>query len=228
MNILTVLHLYINFFIIIHRFCYSLTAMISGYFISKWGHIPLYVKCGSFFGCIGAFLITFIGIDTSYTTEFFIYMLYGSSVGVIYQNCVLIAQQVSPPDYLGISTTISSFFNYIGGVVGVGIYGAFLQNIYPSCYKKYFPEAQNITISNIHDIPMGDIVYVESIQKTYLYSIFPFSILIFFCALLIKDYKFNTNANKTTIDNNNCKEKIEEMKKSSDNIVVTVSVDQNI
>ncbi|OUM66581.1 hypothetical protein PIROE2DRAFT_6210 [Piromyces sp. E2] len=203
---------------------YSFTAMASGYFIGKWGHISIFIKYGSFFSCIGVYLITLINIDTSYTIEFFIFMLYGLSIGVIYQNCILMAQQVSPPEYLGISTSISSFFNYIGGVIGVGIYGAFLQNIYPRCYRNHFPQASPITLNDIHDVYMGNVIYVEAIRKTYLYSVFPVNILIFLSSLLIKDYKFNTN-NKTK---NHKEKKVEkEMKQQKDNnqIIVSVSLD---
>lgn len=202
---------------------YSFTAMGSGYFIGKWGHIGMYIKYGSFFSSIGAYLITLIDVNTSYKVEFFIYLLYGLSVGVIYQNCILAAQQVSPPEYLGISTTISSFFNFIGGVIGVAIYGTFLQNIYPYCYKKHFPEAPPVTVNNINDVPNGDIIYVEAIRKTYLYSIFPVSILIFLFSLFIKDYKKNVSR-RSDVKSNKGSDISKDYKNNPDNIVVTVTI----
>ena len=197
--------------------------MGSGYFIGKWGHIALYIRYGTFFAAIGAYLITLINVNTSYIQELLIFMLYGLSVGIIYQNCILAAQQVSPIKYLGISTTIASFFNYIGGVVGVGIYGAFLQNVYPTYYKKHFPDAPPITINDIHDVPNGDIIYVEAIRKTYLYCIFPVGVLMFLISLLIKDYKFNNISDKNESES---KEKmISHHQKNNIEIIVSAHMD---
>eukprot|EP00833_Pecoramyces_ruminatium_P002413 jgi/Orpsp1_1/1176445/evm.model.c7180000057614.1 len=169
---------------------YSFSAMVSGCFVGKWGHIVKYIKFGSCFACIATYLLTLVDIDTSYfSTDLIFLIFYGLCTGVIYQNCLLVAQRVSPPEYLSISITICTFFNYIGGVVGVAIYGALLQNIYPKTYQEYFPNANPVTINDIHNEPFGHLIYVKSIKKTYLYAAFPVSILIFVFAMLIKECK---------------------------------------
>ncbi|OUM67165.1 hypothetical protein PIROE2DRAFT_58927 [Piromyces sp. E2] len=212
---------------------YSFTAMGSGYLIGKYGHIARYIKTGGFFGAIGAYFITYINVDTPYLLEFVIFMYYGFSVGVIYQNCILAAQQVSPPEYLSITTTLSSFFNFIGSAVGVGIYGAIIQNIYPYCYKKHFPDAAPITINDIHNVPEGNSIYVEAIRKTYLYCIFPVSVLVFLFSLFIKDYKIYNNKKGNSEDRienkDNCIENndevIKDLESNNDDVVITVSKD---
>jgi len=208
---------------------YSCTAMASGYFIGKVGHIGMFIKYGCFFACIATYLITLIDINTPYYIEFLIFTMYGLSTGLIYQNCILVAQHISPPKYLSISTTICSFSNYIGSVVGIAIYGAFLQNIYPITYRKNFPNSNPVTINDIHSVPYGDVIYAKSIKKTYLYSSFPVGILIFLVALLIKDYKLNLGNNSRSFkdseitlreddqeSSNNNEEKIEIKKDEND------------
>jgi len=142
--------------------------------------------------------ITLIGSHTPYYVEFFIYIFYGFTVGLIFQNCIMVAQQVSPPEYLAISTTLISFFNTIGGVIGVALHSAFLQYFYPKSYKSYFPNSDPITINDIHNVENGNIIYVEAIQKTYKYTIVPASIILFICAIFIKNFKLSSNSNKNT------------------------------
>ncbi|OUM66580.1 hypothetical protein PIROE2DRAFT_6209, partial [Piromyces sp. E2] len=198
----------------------TVTAMGSGYFIGKWGHIDLYIKTGCFFSIIAVYLISLIGIETSYWVEFLIFVLYGLSCGVIYQNCIMVAQQAAPPEYLSISTTITSFFNYIGGAIGVAVYGAFLQNFFPKCYKDHYPEADHVTVNDVHHIPEGNRIYVEAIQKTYLCSIFPVTIVLFISSMFITHKKYKSDSVEKI-------EKEEEMKRSKDKIIVNVTIPDN-
>jgi len=194
-------------------FCITISAIGSGFFISKWGHIDKYIKVGSFLMIFSSYCVTLIGKDTELYKEIIIFIFFGLSVGLIFQNCVMTAQQVSPPEYLAISTTLISFFNTIGAVVGVAIHGAFLQNVYPSLYKERFPKSKPITVNDIHNIEDGPKIYVESLQRTYRYTIVPASIILFICSIFIKHYKMN-------IKNNNTNKNMEEIKED-----ITVTID---
>jgi len=191
--------------------------MGSGYLIGKWGHIDKFIKFGCFFSIISVYLISLIGYDTAYWIEALIYTMYGLSCGVIYQNCIMVAQRAAPTEYLSISTTITSFFNFIGGAIGVAVYGAFLQNIFPSCYQKHFPEAAPVTVNDVHKVQKGNQIYVEAIQKTYLYTIFPVSILLFISSVFIRSNKKIKKEQQKKLEKNS-KENIEE----NDNVVVNV------
>lgn len=176
-------------------FCITISAIGSGFFISKWGHIDKYIKVGSFLMIFSSFCVTLIGENTELYKEIFIFIFFGLTVGLIFQNCVMSAQQVSPPEYLAISTTLISFTNTIGAVVGVALHGALLQNFYPSLYKDRYPNADPITVNDIHNVPNGPSVYVDALRKTYRYTIVPASVILFICSLFIKHYKLNTNKN---------------------------------
>jgi len=194
-------------------FCISFSAIGSGYLIGKWGQIDKYIKSGSFFMIFSSFCITLIGVGTPYYKEFIIYIFFGLTVGLIFQNCIMVAQQRSPPQYLAISTTLISFFNTIGGVVGVAIHGALLQNIYPKCYKDSYPNSPTITVNDIHKVPNGDIIYVEAIRKTYRYTVIPATILLFISSMFIKNYKMK----KSNSEVNN-----KEMKVKDSNISINI------
>jgi len=181
-------------------FCISIAAIGSGYLIGKWGHIDKYIKAGSFLMIFSSFCITLIGSDTPYMTEFFIYIFYGFTVGLIFQNCIMVAQQVSPPEYLAISTTLISFFNTIGGVVGVALQGALIQTLYPSCYKSHYPDHKPITVNDIHTIENGNVIYVEAMRKTYLYTIVPASVILFICSIFIQNYRLSKSSKSTSTD----------------------------
>jgi len=201
-------------------FCITISAIGSGFFISKWGHIDKYIKVGSFLMIFSSFCVTLIGENTELYKEIFIFIFFGLTVGLIFQNCVMSAQQVSPPEYIAISTTLISFFNTIGAVVGVAIHGALLQNFYPSLYKESYPDSQPITVNDIHNVPNGPSVYVEALRKTYRYTIVPASVILFICSLFIKHYKLNTNNN-----NNNNDEKKKDM--NSETVDMT-EVNENV
>jgi len=190
--------------------------MGSGYLIGKWGHIDKFIKFGCFFSIISVYLISLIGMDTAYWEESLIFILYGLSCGVIYQNCIMVAQRAAPPEYLSISTTITSFFNFIGGAIGVAVYGAFLQNIFPQCYRKHFPEAAPVTVNDVHQVQDGNRIYVEAIQKTYLYTIFPVSILLFISSVFIRS---NKKIRK--------EQQQKDLSKSKEIVSVSVTVDNN-
>ncbi|KAG4107276.1 MFS general substrate transporter [Neocallimastix lanati (nom. inval.)] len=189
----------------------TISSMGTGYLIGKWGHIDIYIKLGCFFSIIAVYLISLIGIDTQYYIEFLIFIIYGLSCGVIYQNCIMVAQRASPPEYLSISTTITSFFNYIGGAIGVTVYGAILQNIFPKYYRDHNPNYRSVTVNDVHDIPDGNRIYVDAIQTTYLYSIFPVTILLFISSLFIQNIKESKSNKKDT-------------KNNQENITVNISI----
>ncbi|ORX84148.1 MFS general substrate transporter [Anaeromyces robustus] len=198
-------------------FCITISAIGSGFFISKWGHIDIYIKIGSFLMIFSSYCVTLIGMNTELIKEVFIYIFFGLSVGLIFQNCVMSAQQVSPPEHLAISTTLISFFNNIGAVVGVAIHGAYLQNAFPSLYKERYPDYKKpITVNDIHNVPNGPSIYVESLQKTYRYTVIPMTILLFLCSIFIKHYKLNTTKN-TDKDN-----KYVNMEEVREDITVTI------
>jgi len=183
-------------------FCITISAIGSGYTIGKWGHIDKYIKSGSFFMIFSTFCMTLIDVDTPYYKEIIYFIFFGLTVGLIFQNCIMVAQQISPPQYLAISTTLISFFNTIGAVVGVAIHGALLQNFYPSLYSDHYPDYKPITVNDVHDVPNGPTIYVEALRKTYRYTIVPAAIIVFISSLFIKNYsmKSTETSESTTKD----------------------------
>jgi len=179
-------------------FCITISAIGSGILIGKWGNIDKFIKTGSFLMIFSTFCMTLIDVDTPYYKEVVMFIFFGLTVGLIFQNCIMVAQQISPPQYIAISTTLISFFNTIGAVVGVAIHGALLQNIYPSTYKKHYPQSDPITVNDIHNIFNGPAVYVESLRKTYLYTIVPAAAISFLCAMFIRNYKMKSSKDQKT------------------------------
>jgi len=175
-------------------FCITISAITSGYTIGKWGHIDKYIKSGSFFMIFSTFCMTLIDVDTPYYKEVIYFIFFGLTVGLIFQNCIMVAQQISPPEYLAISTTLISFFNTIGAVVGVAIHGALLQNFYPSLYKEHYPQAKPITVNDVHNVDNGPAIYVEALRKTYRYTIVPAAVIVFICAMFIKNYSMKSSS----------------------------------
>ncbi|KAG4087943.1 major facilitator superfamily-domain-containing protein [Neocallimastix lanati (nom. inval.)] len=138
----------------------------SGYLIGKYGYVERYMRTGGVLLIVAAYLISLFGLNSSYVFEFFTFCLLGISVGLNMQNSVLVTQQSSEKKYLAIGTTLINFCRLIGGVMGITLIGAMIANKFPKYYEEHYP-GKKVTVNDIHDIPDGEIYYVDAIKMSY-------------------------------------------------------------
>jgi len=130
-------------------FFISLGNIGSGYLIGKFGYIERYMSFGALSLIVSSYLITLIGVGTSYLFEVFPLSLFGLAIGLIMQNTVLVTQQSAEKKFLAIGTTLNNFFRLIGGVLGVTLIGSIIANEFPKYYEEKYPGQKGINLYNL-------------------------------------------------------------------------------
>ncbi|OUM63035.1 hypothetical protein PIROE2DRAFT_10503 [Piromyces sp. E2] len=179
----------------------------SGYLIGKYGYIERYMKTGSFTLIISSYFVTYFGINSPYIFEFFVLSLFGLSVGLNMQNCVLVTQQSSDKKFLAIGTTLINFFRLIGGVMGITLVGVMLSNKFPRFYAEKYP-GMHVTVNDIHNIPNGEEIYVDAILSSYETVLFASAIITFIFTLFLSGIPVIGNRKKLNKKRNEEEEKI--------------------
>jgi len=103
-------------------------SIISGRLISKLGRYRAFPIAGAAFISIGLWLLSRIGVSTSYLFLSAAMAVLGLGLGLVMPVLVLAVQNAVDPSDLGTATSASTFFRSIGGSFGVAIFGAIFAN----------------------------------------------------------------------------------------------------
>ncbi|MGH8913415.1 MAG: MFS transporter, partial [Acidimicrobiia bacterium] len=98
----------------------------SGWLITKTGRYKIYPIIGTALLVVGMWLLSTMGVGTTFTVAGVYMGVVGFGIGLVMQNIVLAIQNSVPPNHLGTATSASQFFRSIGGTVGVTLFGAVL------------------------------------------------------------------------------------------------------
>lgn len=97
-----------------------------GALVTKYGHWKPYLLIGSVLLTAGAWLLSTIHYDTNFVLVSVYMFLLGGGVGMTMQNLVLVVQNTSRPEEIGVSSSGVAFFRSLGGTIGVSVMGAAL------------------------------------------------------------------------------------------------------
>lgn len=97
-----------------------------GALVTKYGHWKPYLVIGSVLLTAGAWLLSTIHYDTNFVLVSVYMFLLGGGVGMTMQNLVLVVQNTSRPEEIGVSSSGVTFFRSLGGTIGVSVMGAAL------------------------------------------------------------------------------------------------------
>lgn len=112
----------------------------SGILVSKTGRYKFWPVIGLPVGAAGLFLLSFIKADSSLWFVGSGMFLLGAGIGMTMQVIVVAVQNVLEPRDLGIGTSANTFIRQMGGVFGVGLFGAY----YASRVIGLIPQALGI------------------------------------------------------------------------------------
>ncbi|MGA4508241.1 DHA2 family efflux MFS transporter permease subunit [Propionibacteriaceae bacterium G1746] len=104
------------------------SSMIVGQLITRTGRWKPYVVAGSVLLIAGSYLLTTIEYDTNFGLVSLYMLLMGAGVGMTMQNLVLVVQNTSRPDQIGVASSGVAFFRSLGGTIGVSVMGAVMAN----------------------------------------------------------------------------------------------------
>jgi MFS family permease len=100
----------------------------SGILVSKTGRYKFWPLIGLPVGAAGLFLLSFITATSSLWFVGFGMFLLGAGIGMTMQVIVVAVQNVLAMRDLGIGTSANTFMRQMGGVFGVGLFGAYYAN----------------------------------------------------------------------------------------------------
>ncbi len=102
----------------------TVTALISGQVTTKTGRYKALPIIGAGMMTIGMYLLTGIGLHTSLVTMGFYFAVIGLGMGFLMQITTLVAQNSVAPQEMGVASSARTFFQQIGGSLGVAAFGA--------------------------------------------------------------------------------------------------------
>jgi EmrB/QacA subfamily drug resistance transporter len=101
----------------------------SGQIISRTGKYRFWPIAGTAFMTIGLYLLSRMGIHTSFLLDSLYMLVLGMGIGGVMQVLVIIVQNAVPHGELGVATSGATFFRSIGGAFGTAIFGAIFSNV---------------------------------------------------------------------------------------------------
>ena len=97
-----------------------------GALVTKYGSWKPYLIVGSVLLVAGSFLLSTIHYDTDFFLVSVYMFLLGAGVGMTMQNLVLVVQNTTRPEEIGVASSGVTFFRSLGGTIGVSVMGAAL------------------------------------------------------------------------------------------------------
>ena len=97
-----------------------------GALVTRYGKWKSYLVVGALLLTAGSYLLSTIHYDTDFTLVSLYMAMLGAGVGMTMQNLVLVVQNTTAPERMGVASSGVTFFRSLGGTVGVSIMGAAL------------------------------------------------------------------------------------------------------
>ena len=99
------------------------TSLIAGQFTVRTGKYKALPIVGAAIMTIAMLLLATLGPSTSRLTSMGLFVMFGVGMGFLMQITTLIAQNSVSPADMGVASSSRSFFQQIGGSIGVSIFG---------------------------------------------------------------------------------------------------------
>ena len=102
----------------------TVTSLIAGQVTTRTGRYKALPIVGAAIMAVGMFLLTGLGVDASLLTSGLYFLVLGIGMGFLMQITTLIVQNSVPPADMGVASSSRTFFQQIGGSIGVALFGA--------------------------------------------------------------------------------------------------------
>jgi len=97
-----------------------------GTLVTRYGRWKPYLIVGAVLLIAGSYLLSTIHYDTNFFLVSVYMFLLGAGVGMTMQNLVLVVQNTTRPEEIGVASSGVTFFRSLGGTIGVSVMGAAL------------------------------------------------------------------------------------------------------
>ncbi len=171
------------------------TSMGSGVIVGRTGKYKLFPVAGTAVMAVAFFLMSRMDPSTSAFVQSLFLVILGAGIGMCMQTLVLIVQNTSSFDDLGVATSGVTFFRTIGSSFGAAIFGSLFTNflhsrIGPAMAASRAPAAAAASPEALHRLPReaaAPIVaaYAESLTHVFLWAV-PVALVGFVVALFLR------------------------------------------
>ena len=118
-----------------------LSSITSGQILARTGKYKVVVIVGYLLSTAGAYLLSRMSVDTTWTTLTRDMVVMGLGMGVGMSAFTVIVQNQYPSQRLGEVSAGLQFFRSIGGTVGMAVFGTVLNNQFAAAMKTNLPPA---------------------------------------------------------------------------------------
>lgn len=172
------------------------TSMGSGVIVGRTGRYKVFPVAGTAVMAVAFFLMSRMDPSTSAFVQSVFLVILGAGIGMCMQTLVLIVQNTSSFDDLGVATSGVTFFRTIGSSFGAAIFGSLFTNflhsrIGPAMVASRAPAAAAASPEALHRLPRqaaAPIVaaYAESLTHVFLWAV-PVALVGFVVALFLRE-----------------------------------------
>lgn len=184
----------------------TILSISSGMFIGKYGRVKYLFVIGFVLAASSGYFYSTFDMDTGLWTQLLIIAYGGVGMGLVRQNLILVAQDCSPKKLLSSVTAIMSFFQVIGGIVGIAVFNTVLNNRVPSKLHEYEPsiKAEDVDMKVIDQYGYNGLkAYCDGLSLNFLFII-PCSLLALVCSLLTTHVRLNKRPQKHNTKDTTC------------------------
>ncbi len=175
----------------------TVTSLISGVVTTKTGRYKALPIIGSAVMATGLFLLTHLGLQTTRLTAALFYVVLGVGLGFLMQITTLIAQNSVPPQDMGVASSSRTFFQQIGGSVGVAAFGAIFSRRLTDILSARLPgvhmaggggQLDPVTVNKLPALVRGDVFYaISHAITTVFWFALPAAATVFVLAWFIRE-----------------------------------------
>src|SRR5262245_4887158 len=175
----------------------TVTALISGQVTTKTGRYKVLPIIGGGMMTIGMYLLTRIGLHTSLVTMGIYFAVIGLGMGFLMQITTLVAQNSVAPQEMGVASSSRTFFQQIGGSIGVAAFGAVFARRLVESLTAHLPGAHvnvkgaQINPATVNHLPVlvreDFFVAITHAVTGVFWLVVPAAAIVFLLAWLIKE-----------------------------------------
>lgn len=121
----------------------TVTSLIAGQVTTRTGRYKVLPIIGAAIMAVGMFLLTGLGVDTTRPTSGLYFLVLGIGMGFLMKITTLIVQNSVPPADMGVASSSRTFFQQIGGSIGVALFGAIFARRLTEVMSSRLPGAQH-------------------------------------------------------------------------------------
>jgi EmrB/QacA subfamily drug resistance transporter len=175
----------------------TVTSLIAGSVTTRTGRYKALPIAGAAIMAVGMYLLTHLGPNTSRLTSALFFVVLGIGMGFLMQITTLIVQNSVQPGDMGVASSSRTFFQQIGGSIGVSLFGVIFTRRLTDALSARLP-GMHLTAGGGQLDPATVNTLPATVRHTVFYSIshgidgvflwtVPGAVLVFILALLIKE-----------------------------------------